>query len=46
MAPFTSAAAWWCALALPLLHRPQQLSFSYCKEKKLKTVNARSKKIA
>jgi hypothetical protein len=32
------------ALALPLLYRPQQLIFSFRKEKKLKTDNARSRK--
>jgi hypothetical protein len=35
IAPFTSAAASLRALALPLLYRPQQLSFSFRKEKKL-----------
>ena len=43
---FTSAAASWCALALPFLHPSQHLSFSFCKEKNPKTDDARSKKMA
>ena len=44
--PFTSAAASWCALALPLLHPSQHLSFSFCKEKYPKTGNSLRKMIA